>query len=462
MIPFLVPPIAGAIGWVLLLSDRAGLLNAVLRWALAPLGYTSLRGPFNIYSWPGLIFVYVIYSVPYAYMMMASGLRNLDASLEEQSRICGRGALATLLRVTFPAVLPSVGAACTLLIWLGFSLFSVPVIIGQGAGISVLSVQLVRLLTFTYPPQMAAAVGLGLILVATLGAAWFVQGRILRSGRFATIGGKGRRAAPVRLGIWKGPARFCVLAYVAVAAVLPAGALVLVALNGFWTPRIKWGALGLDTFRDVLTDELTARSLLNSLSLAIVGATIGILVAAILALFVQRSSRRLGRVVDLLIKLPASISSIVLAVGFILAFSGAPFYLNGTYLILLLGYLALYLPQGSVSADAAAAQVGRELSEASQVAGASDGRTLMRISLPLMAPGLVAGWALLFVRMLSDLTVSSVLAGTSNPVVGFRILDVYQGGSFAMLAALSTLVTLVSAVVIIGLMMFSRRRQSHA
>jgi iron(III) transport system permease protein len=163
-------------------------------------------------------------------------------------------------------------------------------------------------------------------------------------------------------------------------------------------------------------------------------------------------------VLDGAVKLPAAISSIVIAVGFLLAFSGPPFNLNGTFLILLLAYLVLYMPQGSVAADAAASQVGGELPEASQISGASAGRTFWRINFPLMLPGLAAGWSLLFVRMAGDLTASAMLAGTSNPVAGFRILEIYQGASYAILAALSIVLTLIMLVVILAVSLFIRRR----
>lgn len=203
---------------------------------------------------------------------------------------------------------------------------------------------------------------------------------------------------------------------------------------------------------------MTYRALQNSLTLGVLGATIGMVVAAILALYVQRVGRGAARLIDVTIKLPATISTIVMALGFVLAFSGSPFYLNGTFMILLLAYLVMYLPQGSVSADAAAAQVGKELEEASRICGRSGGGTFWRVSLPLMMGGLIAGWALLFVRTLTDLTASAILAGTGNPVVGSRILEVYEGASFSTLAALSTLLTLISAVVVALLMAYGRRQ----
>jgi len=458
LVPFLLPPIAGAIGWVLLLSDRAGLLNALFRKMLLPLGIEMKSGPFNIYSWTGLIFVYTVYAIPYVYLLVSAGLRNVDSSLEEQSRICGNGLWKTMWLVTIPAVRPSLGAALLLLVWFGFALYSVPAVIGTGAQIEVLPVRLVNLLSFTYPPETAQAIGLGMIVVLIVGGAWLLQTRILAGGRHATVGGKGHRMSRIELGRWRWAARSVVLAYILLAAVLPMIGLMLVTLNGFWTPNIKWGALSLATFREVLfEDAVTVTSLKNSILLGIIGATIGMAAAAIISLFVRERGRGVGRVVDGLIKLPASISTIVLAVGFVLAFSGPPFGLNGTFLILLLAYLALYLPQGSVAADAAAAQVGNELTEASSISGAGPTRTLLRVSLPLMLAGLVAGWALLFVRMIGDLTASAILAGTNNPVVGFRILEVYQGGSFATLAALSTVLTLVSAAIVVLMLVVTRR-----
>ena len=459
LVPFLVPPIAGAIGWVLLLSDRSGLLNAVFRWLLGQIGIQIEVGPLNIYSWYGLICVYTIYAVPYVYLLVSAGLKNVDSALEEQSRICGSGLLRTMRLVTIPAVRPSLGAAMMLLVWFGFALFSVPAIIGRGANIEVLAVRLVNLMSFTYPPKIAQAIGLGTIVILVVGIAWFLQGQILKSGRFATVGGKGHKLHRIELGVWRTPARAIVMFYIFIAAVLPVAGLLLVALNGFWTPQIRWANLNFGSFREILfEDGQTARALKNSLSLGIVGATLGIMAAAVMALYLQRMSGRIARILDGAIKLPASISTIVLAIGFVLAFSGPPFNLNGTYAILLLAYLALYMPQASIAADAAAAQVGRELTEASRISGASGSRTLWKVSLPLMMAGLAAAWALLFVRMISDLTASAILAGTNNTVVGFRILEVYQGGSYASLAALSTVLTLVSILVIVPVLVFSKRR----
>ncbi|WP_019810407.1 ABC transporter permease, partial [Saccharomonospora halophila] len=458
LLPFLLPPVAGAVGWVMLLSPRAGLLNSWIRDVLAVFGVSAESGPFDIHSWYGLIMVYAFYAVPFVFMNASAGLRNLDSSLEEVSRLSGARTLRTLRTVTLPVVAPSLGAGALLSIWFGMGMFSLPAIVGTPADIEVLSVRIVELLTFTYPPDTEVAVGLSGFVIVFVGLAYWLQLRILRRGRHATVGGKGGGARRIDLGVWKWPARALIAGYVLLSTVLPMLALVLVSLNGYWTPDIGWGELSLTALRDaVLDDPVTREALGNSLLLGVVGGLVGILGAAVVALYVARRRTRLATTIDAGIKLPAAVSNMVIAVGILLLFGGAPFMLSGTLVILLVGYLALYLPQASVAADAAVSGVGRELPEASAVSGANAFRTFRLVYLPLMMPGLVAGWALLFIRMVGDLTASAILAGTGNPVVGFRILEVFTSGSYALLASLSTVLVLVTGLVLAAVLAYSRR-----
>jgi iron(III) transport system permease protein len=461
LIPFLMPVIAAAAGWVTLGSPRAGMLNSFIRVVLSKIGITMETGPFDIFTWYGLIFVYALYLVPYPYLLISAGLRNLDPSLEEQSQVCGAGLWRTLTRVTIPNVWPNIAGAGLLVATIGFAMISAPIIIGTGAGIEVISVRIVRLLSFTFPPQTAEAVGLSLFVLIALVIMWRLQARILKGGRFATIGGRSARGRKIELGAWKWPARLLIFGYVFLALVLPVVGLLLVTLNGYWTPHIDWGNLDLDAFRFVLFDNKPARdSLYNSIYLGVFGATIGIIISAIISVYVQRTRSRFATFIDGVVKLPAAVSGLILAVGFILAFAGPPFRLAGTTTLLLLAYIATHMPNGSIAADAAAAQVSSDLLEASHVAGASHARTFRRISLPIMLPGLVAGWALLFVRYAGDIQAAALISGTRNPVVGYRILEIFENGSFALMAALAMCLTLVTAVVIVVVFTVTRRRTS--
>lgn len=458
LLAFVLPPIAGAIGWVLLLSPGAGYLNVLIRNGLGVFGVEIAEGPFNIYSWGGLVFVYAIYQIPFAFMFVSAGLKNMDSSLEEASRVSGRGLLGTLWRITLPALAPALAGALLLTVWTSLALYSIPSVIATGAEIKVLTVEIVNAVAFTYPARTDIAVGLSFIMIVAVGAVWLLQNRVVRGSRHATVGGKARAATPLDLGGWRLPARVFMVGYAFVAVLLPMGALVLVTLTGYWTTNIDWTTISLEPFRRQILENPTSReALFNSLTLGTVGASIAILLAAILALFMLRLPQRWARGLDGFIKLPSTLSHIVLAVGFIFVLAGPPLNLSGTWIILLIAYIALYYPQGGVAADGAAAQIAPELAEASMVSGASQSRTFIRVYLPLMIPGLIAGWAMLFVRMVGDLSASAVLAGSGNPVVGRQILEVFQNGTFSLMAALALTLTVISATVVIILTMVSRR-----
>lgn len=457
-LPFLLPPVAGAVGWTMLLSPNAGLANAWLRDLFGLFGFHLESGPLDINSWYGLVMVYTFYAVPYVYMNVSAALMSFDGSLEEASRLSGAGYLTTLRRVTLPALAPSIGAGFLLCTWFGFGMFSIAAIIGTPAQIDVIAVRIVHLLTFSYPPDEDLALGLSAVVVLFVGVSYFVQYRILRNSRFSSISGKGSSRSVTKLGPWRPVVRALVLLYVGISTILPMVGLFLVALNGYWTPNIQWGSLSLEAFNTALfQDPKTSEAFLNSLGLGIVGGMIGIVAAALVSLYVARRRGRLAAGIDLAIKLPASISHMVIAVGILLLLGREPFNLGGTWLILLLGYLAVYLPQASIASDAAVAVVGKELAEASYVSGGRDWKTFLRIYAPLMLPGLVGGWALLFIRIVGDLTASAILSGTSNVVLGFRILEVFNGGSYATLAALSAVLVLVTGTVLMLVIWTSKR-----
>ena len=461
MIPFIMPVIAAAIGWVMLAAPRAGMLNYWIRELLSLVGVTLDEGPFDIFTWWGLIFVYALYLVPYPYLLVSAGLRNLDPSLEEQSRVCGAGVVRTVFRVTIPSVWPNIAGAALIVATIGFAMISAPIIIGTTARIDVISVRIVRLLSFTFPSRTAEAVGLSIFVLVALVAIWRIQARLIKGGRFAQVGGKSARGRRIELGKWKWLARSLIFGYVTLALVLPVIGLMLTSLNGFWTAQIDYGSLDFDAFRSVLFENSTTRGAINnSLLLGIVGATIGITISAVISVWIQRTRTKFSSFVDGVVKLPAAVSGLILAVGFILAFAGPPFRLSGTLLILLLAFIATHMPNGSIAADSAASQVGGELLEASDVSGATYWRTFRKVSLPIMLPGLVAGWALLFVRYAGDIQAAALLGGTRNQVVGFKILELQENGTWATLTALAMILTVITAFVVVLVLVLTRRRTS--
>jgi iron(III) transport system permease protein len=284
-----------------------------------------------------------------------------------------------------------------------------------------------------------------------------VNARVLRGDRFATIGGRGAADRRVQLG--RGAtvaARTCMVLYLLVACALPFAALVLVSLQGFWSGRFG-SPLSFDNYSAIFTGRGSAfAGLRNSVVLGVVCALAGMVVAVLLAWRIARGGLWAG-ILDATTKLPGALSHVVVAVALVAALAGPPLALGGSLVLLVLAYLVLYLPQATLSAQSAFAMVGRELTEASLVAGEGPAGTLRRISVPLMTRGLVAGWVFLFVLVVGDITASAILASTRSPVVGFVILGLFQNGTYPTLAALGAIITVVSAAIVLTALAVRRR-----
>lgn len=458
VIPLLIPNVALAIGWVFVAAPNVGFLNGFLSTLPAPLNGLQT----NIYSWPGLIFVYSLNGVPFVYLILSAAFQNLDPALEEASRVSGAGVGRTLLRISLPAIGPSILASAILVVINSMGVYSIPAIIATNARIDLLTTRIVAMLTKDYPPNLVEAQLLGFLMLALVGLLWWVQTRASGAGQFVTIGGKASGSSRLPLGSWRWPARGLLVAFILASCIIPALALIVVALQPFWTPRIDLSTLTLHNFNEVLfVNRLTGNAFKNSLTLSAIGASVGMVVAVLAAIQVAYRPGFLSRIVDFVTKAPAAFPNLVIAIGFLVTFSGAPFYLSGTATMLLLAFIVMYLPPGSIAAHAAVTQVGRDLREASYTSGAAEGRTIGRIVLPLALPGIVAGWTIVFVHMMGDLSAAALLAGLRNPVIGFAILEIWETGSFGLLAAFSIAMCLVNCAVVCTMMLSARllRRQ---
>ena len=466
IIPLLIPPLASAIGWVLLLQDRAGFLNYFIRQDILHEHSLLASGPINIESLGGMTAIMALCVVPFPYLVVSAALRNTDPALEEASRIFGAGALRTILRVTFPSIRNALVTASVLLVMTLIAMFSVPIVIGSGARIDTLSVIIFNEIYGQTPPQLGGAVVLSVFMLAVVQVAVLFEYVVLRRGRHATTGGR----AHVRNVIHLGPARWIIRAviilYLLIATVAPLIGLALVSLQGFWNDAVDWASLSLSNYAQLFSAQYGFRSaLFNSLGLAFAAATVLMIVASLIGFFIQGAPKMAGRALNGVTVLPASVPNTVVAVAFLISFGVSDFFgiqLGGTLMILFLCYIVLFLPVASRAAGSALAQIGRDMWEVSLMSGASRVRTFGRVILPLSWFGLVGGWVVVFAQVLPEVNAGAFLSSsTSNPVVGPVILSLWQqGGNFTILAALTLLITLIQAILVLLILRVGHGRRS--
>ena len=458
LIPFLMPAISLPLGWLFLATPTAGVLNIGIRAVLGVVGIDIKSGPLDIYSWPGLILLYTVFLCGFAYLVLSSSMRTLDRGLEEAAKIAGAGPVKILFRIVLPALKPALFSAFLMSVIVAVVMVSVPITIGAGANISILSVELVNLVTTQSPPAYGQAFLLGLLLLLPILLAWWLQRRTAARGRFAVIGGRGQVGQHMILGGWgKAIGRLIFLGYIFVAVVLPLLGLIYVSGLSFWSNRwperwSPWSNIEL-----AINDRVTRQAIVTSVILGLSVGAMLILVSHLLA-FGQRLFPKLGQFVDVLTKTPAIVAQILVAIALLVTLGAPPFGLEPRWL-LFIGYAVVFLPFASVLTTAAQQQIGKDVVEAAKVAGSSDLRTFRSIVSPLTRPALVAGFLLMYVLVSGETNVSLILASTQEPVVGFVMLDLFNFASFPKVASFALVITFVNLTCIaIVMRLLSGRR----
>lgn len=450
--PLIVPPLGSVIGYTLLLSDHSGLLNRALRTIF---GIDGRTGPINVNSMTGLIVVSSINLVPISYLIISSAFRQLDGSLDEASRVCGGSPLRTALRVTLPAIRPALASAGLIVGIMTIGMFSFPLVIGTGARITTASVYIFRQFS-NYPGNPGAAVSLGLFVLVFVEIGVLVQNRLARAARHAVVTGKPSSGQRVRLGGWKWPVRAIMVLY-ALAVLAPLVALVIGSLQPYIGAPLSTHTLGLSQFRTVLHDPVATHAIKNSVIFGLVAAVIGISLAAAFAFSAKNARGLAGQLPMRLAFVPAAIPHVVLGASFLVAFSREPVRLYGTPALLVIAYVVMFMPQAVSSASAAASQASKELSEASRVSGAGSIRTGVRVVLPQVSSGLLAGGIIVFALSTHEVTASALLAGVGNPVSGQVVVDYFTTGKLTEVAVLALIMVVITAVVVAAASRIVRR-----
>ena len=442
VVPFISTPFIGALAWILLGSPEVGLVNQFWRF----IGGSGAL--IDIYSISGIIFVIALYEMPFVFLMVGGALRSMDPTLEEASLASGAGLWQTTTRVTLPLVLPAILASTLLVFVLAAEQFGVPAVLGTPARIRVLTTSIVNSQNF-YPPRygLGAALSVTLLVIALTGL--WLQRRILGKRSYTTIGGKGSHPRRIKLGAFRWVLLAVCTSYLFLAVVLPFTTIFLSSIRTLWTSDFRWEQFTLEHYRWVLFDyPITRHAITNSLFLGVVGASVTMLLCAFISFLTLRTKLPGRHLLDYLSILPLGFPGVVLAFGMLQAWINPPLVLYGTIWILFVAYATRYLPIGVRSTSATLVQIHPELEESSLSCGANWFQTFKNVTLPLLKPGIIAGWVLLFVAFTRELSASILLYSPGREVLSVAIYDLYQNGEFREISALAFLQIAVSMVML--------------
>jgi iron(III) transport system permease protein len=424
-LPFFIPPILTAMAWGMLGNPQVGLLNQLYQWATG-----SDVAPINVYSYGGVVWHMMQYSVPFLFLLIVDAFRAMDPSLEEAARMCGASRLRTFGTVTLQLVLPALTGAAILSFIRGIENFESPLFFGSPAGIRVITTDIYDSINQRSPPQYQYATAISFVIMALLFLIVLLQRRMLRGRSFQTVTGKGYSPAVMKLGPWRWVTfAFCLLFFV-VTVVLPIGQLIIGSFFKFFG-FYQWDMLTLEHYQAVFGSSEFWRGFANTMFLGVVGATLTMLLGGTVAYISVRTKWRGRLLIDSMAWLPWMMPGIVLGVGFLWGFALLPhaFPIYGTIWALLLAYISLGTPLSVRTMSSAYAQLAFDLEECSRVHGAGWLQTMQRIVLALAWPSFAVGWVLVFFGIMRELSASVLLYSVGSEVLSVVLLKLWANGN---------------------------------
>jgi len=431
IVPFFTSTFIGALAWILLGNPTNGVLKL---WFGIPI---------NVYSVGGIIWVTSLYLAPYMYLFTAAALRNMDTTFEEASFMSGAGLWRTLTRITFPLILPALLSGMTLVFVISMGIFGVAAILGFPARISLLATDIyVRALLI--PPRFGAATVSAMTLVIITAALVMLQRWILRGGSYTLVSGRGFRIKLYGLGKWTPVAHAWCFLYALLAVILPVLVLIKVSLQPYPTPR--FGPWTLENWTVFFNNDNLYGTLLRSLYLSTGGATLCVLLTAVIAYIIHRSRAPGRRLLEQVSVMPIGIPGIVMGLAMIWAYVTWPIW--GTLWVVIVAYLTLFMPYGVRALGANIVQIHPELEESSRVHRASWFRTFRLVMLPLLRPGIYSTWILLFIIFIREISAAVLLTTTNTRLFPVLIFEQWSAGAFNIMCAGALLLTIIMFAVI--------------
>lgn len=444
IVPMMIPHLLFAVSWALLLNPSNGLINTLLKDV-----FSLESAPFNIYSLWGMILVEGLLNMPIAYLIIAPAMASFDVALEESSKVFGAGIWRTLVRITLPVLRPAILAAFVLGIVRSLASYAVPRVLGTPGRVDVLATYLYQMVATGFAPDYGKAAALGMsVLAASIGLIVLYRALTAEGGKYVTVSGRGYRPAVIELKRARAPLFIAIGLLSFVMVVLPVAVLLYTSFVPYsMVPSARaFSLMSWTHWIEVLQDPVSLLSLKNSLFLAVVGATLGVLLSLFVAYVIVKIRTRASGLLESLSFLSFSFPGIVIGIGFMWFFVQTPLY--ATLTALLLAYIAAYLPYGIRPLASAFVQVHAHLEESSLVCGAGALTTMRRIIVPLLIPGIVSAWILMATMFVRELTVSIVLSRPGSEVLAVQILSFADDGLWGKLSALGIIMIFISTTLV--------------
>lgn len=431
ILPIIMPSFVGAFTWVILLG-RQGVIRHFLNLLLAPLGITIP----TIYGMFGMILCMTLTYYPFVFQLAYGAFASANALLEEAGMLMGASRWYIFRTITFPLILPSLGAGALLVFVRAIGNFGIPAIIGGDKYV------LPTLIYFRVNGfwDLNGAASIAIVNVAITAFVLYLQKRIVSRHEYETISAthseiKQHDGKAIRI------IAFVYCTIILIVSLLPQ---VTIIVMSFFE---KWVGLFPEGFTLSHYTRIPAHShkeLFNTFYLSIMATVLAALLGSLVAYITERKKPKGAALLDMSIMMPFILPGTVVSVALLSAFSGNSIIkLTGTYTIIVISYMVRRTPYVYRSVAASLSQLNPSLEEASTIAGANWFYTFRRVSVPLIMPAIISGSILTLTTLLQELSTTILLYSSKTRTVPIQIYGAVADGKLGEASALSVVLLIV-------------------
>ena len=459
IIPYMIPSWCKSMAWLTIFkNERVGGAQGLL-------GFLGIQTPDWLAYGPfAIIVVLVIHYYAYAYLLVSSALSSINSELEEMGEILGASKARILTKITFPLVMPAILSAVIMTFSKAMGTFGVPSVLGLKIGYYTVSTTMYNSIQ---NGQNRVAFAISLILIAIASFSVFLNQKAIGSRKsFSTIGGKGSRSNPIRLGKWRPVIVGILIAFIAVAVVFPVVILLYqsfmlepgnYSLSNFtlhyWTggsvPTIDQGEPG------IFKNPQFMKYVVNTIKLVVLTSLFATVFGQLIG-YINSRGRKLfsGKLVEQLVFIPYLIPSIAFGAMYLALFATAKKIemfgyritlvpsLYGSFALLVLIAVVKNMPFASRAGTSNMLQISTELEEAAQVENAGFLRRFFKIVFPLSKGGMISGFMLVFISIMKELDLIVILMTPSQQTLPYMAYA-YSAENLIQLSSAVTIVMFV-------------------
>jgi iron(III) transport system permease protein len=410
IVPFVIPPYILALAWIYI-GNSTGLLAEWLGKDL----FSNIT-----YSLTGAIIVLSISFYPLAMLATEAAARRVDSRLEEAALLVAKPG-RVIWKITLPLIAPTILASTLIIFVLAISEFGVPGLLR----VRVFTTEVFTAFAALYDFGAATALAAPLLVITLLagGMAKLVIGeRLLTTQRSFYTG------LTLQLSRWRLP---IIIGIVVVIISFTASPIIVLAIEAGKLERIASAV------------KASSTAITNSLGLSIIGASLIVIVGAMLGYSRARARTKLAGLVDLMFIVIFAVPSTVVGVGLIELWN-RPGMLGTIYIspaIIVIAYMARFLSVAALILAASVRQVPVSFEEAAKVAGASWPRIFTRIVLPQIRTGIAASWVVIFVFTFGELGATVLVAPPGESTLPVRVYTLITNAPSSQVAALALIQT---------------------